>query len=235
MDAASITQLGTLEGLTSGGEVNVSSATSVNLGNIQNVKMAGGASNQVLVTDGGSNLSWNSLNSVSGVKFYSNVVNGVTGTNGTGAQSILGVGTTLTAGKVYELSANFNLYKTAGSTSHTLSFQWGGNATFTKILSNILVQQSTIGYVSYNAARSVNQYTMETTSPLVITTGITNTFYTVNIQISGIVSVSGTGTLIPQYALSAAPGGAYTVSPGSFIKLVPIADSASVVNVGSWA
>lgn len=56
MDVTSITQLGTLEGLTSGGLVNFSTATSVNLGNIQNVKIAGGSSGQVIVTDGTGNL-----------------------------------------------------------------------------------------------------------------------------------------------------------------------------------
>ena len=53
--------------------------------------------------------------------------------------------------------------------------------------------------------------------------------------IKGTVSVNAGGTFIPQYSCSAAPGGAYTTSLGSYVKIYPIGASGSATNVGSWA
>jgi len=208
-------------------------AANVSLGPVANVHITGGSSGQVLRTDGAGVLSFS--NSIAGIQNYSNILTGVTGSNATGPQNIIGVGVTLSGSTVYQFQANFNLYKSAGTTNHTFSFLWGGTATTNKLLTNLLVQQSTIGYVTYNAARSVNQYTMENASAMIITSAITNTFYTINIQVSGIVSVNAGGTLIPQYSLSVAPGGAYTTSAGSNMSIWPIGSAGTTLSVGSWA
>jgi hypothetical protein len=77
---------------------------------------------------------------------------------------------------------------------------------------------------------------METASALVLTPAITNAFYTINLQLSGLISVNAGGTLIPQYALSAAPsGGAYTLSPGSSMYIWPVGAAGTTLSVGSWA
>ena len=51
----------------------------------------------------------------------------------------------------------------------------------------------------------------------------------------GVLSVNTGGTLIPQYSLSAAPGGAYTTAAGSYMLIYPIGASGSNVSVGTWA
>ena len=43
------------------------------------------------------------------------------------------------------------------------------------------------------------------------------------------------GTFIPQYQLSAAPGGAYTTQIGSYFKLSPLGVSGSNTSIGTWA
>jgi hypothetical protein len=53
-----ITSVGTLTGLTSNGVINLTGASNVSLGAVDNVKIIGGTSNQVLRTDGAGNLSW---------------------------------------------------------------------------------------------------------------------------------------------------------------------------------
>jgi hypothetical protein len=167
--------------------------------------------------------------------FYTNTLTPVTGNNALGTQNILGVGVTLLSNTLYEFHGNFNLYKSVGGTSHTFSFGWGGNATLNKILTNLLAQQSQIGFVTFHASRVVNMYTMENKDSMIISSAITNTFYTINIQIQGIVSVATGGTLIPQYTLSAAPGGAYTTSAGSTFSLRPLGTAASPFSVGTWS
>jgi hypothetical protein len=53
--------------------------------------------------------------------------------------------------------------------------------------------------------------------------------------VRGTVSVNAGGTLIPQYTLSAAPGGAYSTAAGSYFMIYPIGASGANVNVGTWA
>jgi hypothetical protein len=53
--------------------------------------------------------------------------------------------------------------------------------------------------------------------------------------IKGTVSINTGGTFIPQYTLSAAPGGAYSTQAGSYIRIAPIGASGSNTSVGAWA
>ena len=87
----------------------------------------------------------------------------------------------------------------------------------------------------FRSARAIYNYVLESAGPLVMTGAITNSFYTVNCKINGIVKVNAGGTLIPQYALSAAPGGAYNTSARSYMKIWPIGTAGSNISVGTWA
>ena len=54
--------------------------------------------------------------------------------------------------------------------------------------------------------------------------------------IKGILRVTSTGTYIPQYSLSAAPGGAYTTLTNSYMLIYPIGKTSdATVNIGTWA
>ena len=53
-----VTSVGTLTGLTSGGNINLTTSSNVTLGNLANVHISGGSANYVIKTDGAGNLSW---------------------------------------------------------------------------------------------------------------------------------------------------------------------------------
>jgi len=54
-------------------------------------------------------------------------------------------------------------------------------------------------------------------------------------RVTGTISVNAGGTFVPQYTLSAAPGGAYSTDAGSFMKIYPVGAAGADVNVGTWA
>jgi hypothetical protein len=57
----------------------------------------------------------------------------------------------------------------------------------------------------------------------------------VNILIKGTVSINAGGTFIPQYTLSAAPGGAYSTQPGGYVKISAIGAAGANTSIGNWA
>ena len=63
-------------------------------------------------------------------------------------------------------------------------------------------------------------------------TSATNSFM---MTYKGTVSINAGGTFIPQYTLSAAPGGAYSTTAGSYFLIYPIGASGANNSVGTWA
>jgi hypothetical protein len=55
------------------------------------------------------------------------------------------------------------------------------------------------------------------------------------IKINGTVSINAGGTFIPQYQMSAAPGGAYTAQIGNYFKISPLGASGSNTSIGTWS
>ena len=170
---------------------------------------------------------------IPGMQYY--VLNGaLVGADSTSVQNALGVGVTLSSGTYYEFEGVFNFFKTAGTTSHTFSFGWGGTATLTRIVTNVFVVESVNGYVTLSG-KNLSYLTLESTTQTVLTGAMSSAFHTVNLHIRGIVNVNVGGTLIPQYQLSAAPGGAYTSSTSNYMKIWPVGAAGSNVSVGTWA
>jgi hypothetical protein len=64
---------------------------------------------------------------------YYRLNSNLVGSNATGAQSIFGVGVTLSGSTVYEFEMQILLTKSAGATSHNVSFSFGGTATLNNI------------------------------------------------------------------------------------------------------
>lgn len=149
----------------------------------------------------------------------------VAGADVTSAQSIYGVGVTLSASTQYEFELVVNISKFVGTTSHTVAFGFGGTATVNNIL-YIISGASTAG-TFYNQVQS--------TAATTATTAITAATNTVTALIKGTVSINAGGTFIPQYTLSAAPGGAYGTTVGAYMKIKPIGVSGANVSVGTWA
>lgn len=165
---------------------------------------------------------------------YYRLESGVVGANVNTAQSVLGVGVTLAGSTVYEFEAVYIMQKTAGTTSHSIGYSFGGTATLNNILyHNLVASSGTSGTSSAGASAFNNFSTVATNVDVALTTTTANvTRFT---RMRGTVSVNGSGTFIPQYTLSAAPGGAYTTVSGSYFKISPLGAAGANTSIGTWA
>ena len=169
---------------------------------------------------------------VPGMQYY--VLNStVAGANVNTAQNILGVGVTLSASTYYAFEAVYAISKTTGTTSHSIGLGFGGTATInnTNYLNAGLFKSTGFSGVTAPDVLSFIQ-TVNNTTVTATTTGASVQYIA---KISGTVSVNAGGTFIPQYTLSAAPGGAYTTAAGSYFLIYPIGAAGANVNVGTWA
>jgi hypothetical protein len=155
------------------------------------------------------------------------------GANVTTAQSILGVGVTLAASTVYAFEMVAAFSKTAGATSHAFQIGFGGTATINNIAYDVLLNVSATSFVQFTSSNGANGF-IQTASATTLTTNASASLYN-SIFSAGMVSINAGGTFIPQYTLSAAPGGAYSTVANSYMKIYPIGASGSASNVGSWA
>jgi hypothetical protein len=156
------------------------------------------------------------------------------GSNATGAQSLFGVGVTLSASTVYEFEMLVPISKTAGTTLHTVALGFGGTATINNI--GYMVHTPN-GNSSFNSAGAIAvlEAFISTASATVISGSFNNAGLYLIFLIKGTVSINAGGTFIPQYTLSAAPGGAYSTAAGSYIRINPLSASGAATNVGTWA
>jgi hypothetical protein len=167
---------------------------------------------------------------VPGAQFF-RLDSNLAGANVNTAQNVLGVGVTLSSSTVYAFEAIYALSKSAGTTAHTVGIGFGGTAT----LNNIAYQEdgSEVSFTRINQTQ--NQLFIQSAANTAVTTSITTATYTVLARIKGTVSVNAGGTFIPQYTLSAAPGGAYTTQANSYFLIYPIGASGANTSVGTWA
>ena len=160
----------------------------------------------------------------------------LTGASTASAQSILGVGVTLVGSTVYQFEAVYALTKSAGTTSHSIGIGFGGTATLNNISYQLSGQYNGLGFTSTTTAvGNMLPWFIQTASNTVFITGIASFPNYLMLIVKGTVSVNAGGTLIPQYTLSAAPGGAYSTAAGSYFKISPLAASGSNVSIGTWA
>ena len=170
---------------------------------------------------------------VPGVQFF-RLNSGLVGANVNTAQSVFGVGVTLSASTVYAFEAVYAFSKTAGTTAHTLGIGFGGTAT----LNNIGYEANGSESISSFATRinaSTNELFVTSASNTTFSTSNTNATVFIYGALRGTVSINAGGTFIPQYTLSAAPGGAYTTAIGSYFSIYPISASGANTSVGTWA
>lgn len=153
------------------------------------------------------------------------------GANNTSAQSVFGVGVSLSASTVYEFEIMYALQKTVGTTSHTISIGFGGTATFNNIA---YLSQVAIG-TTFISTDNMKGSFIQTAAATTISVAQTSATVAFEIILKGAVSVNAAGTFIPQYTLSAAPGGAYSTLAGSYMKIAPIGASGANISVGTWA
>lgn len=159
---------------------------------------------------------------------------GLAGANVNTAQNVFGVGVTLSASTVYAFEAMYALSKSAGTTAHTLGVGFGGTATINNIGYEINGSESTSSFTS-RVNVSTSELFIASTANTAISTSNTSATLFIFSALRGTVSINAGGTFIPQYTLSAAPGGAYTTAAGSYFLIYPIGASGANVNVGTWA
>jgi hypothetical protein len=155
------------------------------------------------------------------------------GANVNTVQSILGVGVTLVGSTVYQFEAVYPISKTAGTTSHSIGLSFGGTATLNNIGYDVTGLFKSTGFTGVTPP-DVKEYiqTAANTTVTATTTGASVQFIGL---LKGTVSVNAGGTFIPQYTLSAAPGGAYTTALGAYFKISPLGASGANTSIGTWA
>lgn len=157
------------------------------------------------------------------------------GSNATGAQSFLGVGVTLVGSTVYQFEAVICMNKTAGTTSYTMSALFGGTATINNINYSLSATADLSSYIPVSAPAGVTQMYIQVATATAIRPASSAASLYLQWVFKGTVSINAGGTFIPQYSLSAAPGGAFTVQQGSYFKISPLGASGSNTSIGSWA
>ena len=159
----------------------------------------------------------------------------LTGNQTTSPQTVFGVGVNLAANTVYQFEAVIALSKSVGATTHITSLLFGGTATLNNI--SYWLQANGLASTSFTDLTNNASYEYYVQTAAAFATNSTQAAATsIRLwKIHGTVSVNAGGTFIPQYQLSAAPGGAYTTAPGSYIRLTPIGAAGSNVAVGSWS
>lgn len=164
---------------------------------------------------------------------------GLAGANVNTAQNVLGVGVTLSSSTVYAFEGVYTLVKTAGTTAHTIGLGFGGTATVNNVqyhIAGITDNSSTVApFIFSTNATGIVMGTAVSVSNTTVSYSITSAAARNAVRISGVISVNAGGTFIPQYTLSAAPGGAYTTQAGSYFLIYPIGDAGAATNIGTWA
>lgn len=157
------------------------------------------------------------------------------GADSTSAQNVFGVGCDLSVATTYEFEGLYRMSKSAGSTSHTIGvgFNTSGGLGFSTFIYTVEVFNNTTSFASIGAISGV---TLVSTANGTVTGAIANANSFVTIRVRGFATTQATpGKLIPQYTLSAAPGGAYTVQAGSYFKIWPVGGIAATINTGTFA
>jgi len=161
------------------------------------------------------------------------------GSNATTAQSIFGVGVTLSASTVYEFEMVVAVSKSAGTTSHSFSIGFGGTATVNNIAYENALNYNTTAFFTGNNTSNANAYMnfVQTASASALVAGIVSASVFISAIYKGTVSINAGGTFIPQYTLAFTPGsvGPYSTASGSYIRINPLSASGAATNVGTWS
>jgi hypothetical protein len=173
---------------------------------------------------------------VPGMQFY-RLDSALAGANVNSVQKVFGVGCTLSANTVYAFQGLYAFSKSAGATSHSFGIGFGGTtATVNNIAYQLNGQYNGTGFTSVTTTIGNLQLEfVQSAVNFVLITGIASANAYLMFTVTGTVSVNVGGTFIPEYTLSAAPGGAYSTAAGSYFLIYPIGAAGSNTSVGTWA
>lgn len=146
------------------------------------------------------------------------------------AQSVFSTpsGVGLAANTTYEFEATYLITRSAGTTSHTTSVLFNASNALNGIA--YVADATTSTGVALTALSRI--YGTATTG-LTVTAASTSATENLVITLRGIMRTNLATVITPQFQYSAAPGGAPTVLPNSYIKFKPLG-SGTVASVGNW-
>jgi hypothetical protein len=145
-----------------------------------------------------------------------------------------GRGVTLTSNTVYAFEGLFILNRAAGTTSHTVALGYGGSATINNAVITAIAPYSTATGTLPTVNLTTFAGSVTATLASVVTSPAITTVATIAYLVKGTISINAGGTLCPYYALSAAPGGAYTTAIGSYFSIYPISNGGANTSIGLW-
>jgi hypothetical protein len=170
---------------------------------------------------------------VPGMQFY-RLDSAYVGSNVSTAQPFFGVGVTLSSNTVYQFEMMMILYKTTGTTAHTMSSLFGGTAIINNI--NYAIDNTSSSNTTLPTNITLSRlYSQVATATAFTGNGLNSDPVTVTLTIKGSVSVGTGGTFIPQYICSVAPGGTWSTVAGSYALIYPIGAAGANVSVGTWS
>lgn len=167
---------------------------------------------------------YNGYDPTFGVKFKVLTADAATFADDNSAHAIAGLGVTLPVG-VFVFRGHIRTTRTAGTTSHTTSFLFGGTAVITNI---VFVVRARTGDAAASAA--VNSVAFEAAAGGVVKAASTSATEDVDLEIEGVVTIGTGGTLLPEMQYSVATGGVTTPKAGSWFDYVPRTNPQ-----GTWA
>jgi len=146
-------------------------------------------------------------------------------------QSILGVGVMLSPNTKYWFRIKTFISRSSGGNNQTMAMSWGGTATLARITYTATTAAAEVG--AMGAANIIDiSLTSAYTAPVTVTPPA-NVATPYSLLITGIVEVSGGGTLDPQVGWSIDPG-TVSVFPPSMMMIYPIGVSGTETNIGDW-
>lgn len=138
-------------------------------------------------------------------------------------------GVTLLAATSYFMEGLLVTVRVSGTVSHTVGMSFGGAATLTGIAYDAKASNA-----ATNALATVVEITASVASNITVTAANTDPGENVRLFCKGIVRVLGSGTFIPQFTYSVAPGGVPTIKAGSYFRLKQTGAN-TVTSNGTWA
>ena len=107
-----------------------------------------------------------------------------------------------------------------------MTITFSSTQTITALTVNANTGQSIVSAATVLPARQATTYVYRLSN---------TTWYPMSTVATNVPVAPAGGTFIPQYTLSAAPGGAYSTAAGSYISINPLSASGAATNVGTWA
>lgn len=136
---------------------------------------------------------------------------------------------TVAGSTTYKFKGALYTSRAAGANSHTTAVLFGGTATLTSIAYLAKCKEG-----DANDLQDMSGFLAVAATALVVKAASTSTTEQTIIEVEGIVRINATGTFIPQFIYSAAPGGAPTILANSYFHMEPIGDN-TFATQGSWA